>query len=55
MPLIIFKLVPLTVQFSNSFNKSIQDLYQLKDILINDGLMALNRENGAYSLLLNRN
>ncbi len=32
-------LVPLTVQFSNSFYENLHEIYNLKDLLINEGLM----------------
>ena len=31
--------VPLTVQFSNSFYENLHEIYNLKDILINEGIL----------------
>ena len=31
--------VPLTIQFSNSFYENLHDIYNLKDILMNEGIL----------------
>ena len=32
-------LVPLTIPFSNSFYQNLQDIYNLKDVLENEGII----------------
>jgi len=38
----ITRLVPQTAPFSNSFYQNLHDIYNLKDVLINEGLLDNN-------------
>ena len=40
--------VPITIQFSNSFRKDLESIYNVKDSLLNEGIIHLDTKKGEF-------